>query len=61
MKLLTCPICSSDDIGLQESKPLETVVTEKYSFTTWFCIFFCHQCGREFESDLDDDERKDYL
>jgi DNA-directed RNA polymerase subunit RPC12/RpoP len=57
--MITCRNCGSDDIALQASKPLETDI--KYRILVWVCTFFCHTCGQEFEKDLDDEDRKEYL
>lgn len=61
MKLLTCPCCGSDDIALQESQIVERDAMKAYYFVIYLCTFFCHTCGHEFETELDADERKDYL
>lgn len=59
--MITCTHCGSDDIALQESNKLESAKTKEYRFIVWVCTFFCRTCGDNFDCDVDDEDRKEYL
>lgn len=59
--MICCPHCQNCDIALQDSTELSNEITCSYLFKVWICEFFCHQCGKNFSQELDDDERKEYL
>lgn len=56
-----CSCCQNDDISYISSVKLDTPVTSRYTFSVWECIFRCRTCGQEFEIEMDDSERRDYV